>query len=131
MTVGPRENNRTTFRGSGCTINLMPRKSWKQHQAAQNTGDEAHYLREGYRYRVLWSVGGLGHGPLYDRTLEDASARQDRLIKENEKEIPLDYYSRQARVIMLTVSIEEYMDGRWVGIKGAEKECVWDVKFAD
>lgn len=53
------------------------------------------------------------------------------MIEKNKKEIPLDYYTRQARVIMLVVSIETHQNGGWTEVQDAGAECVWNVKFAD
>lgn len=109
----------------------MGSKGLRARLAERRANDERSALQRGERFAIAWTAGVGSYGPVYFKTLADAEAKREDMIKKNEKEIPDDYFMSQASVTTLKVSISEHVDGEWRQVAGSERSCVWEVEYAD
>jgi hypothetical protein len=59
----------------------MPKKSFDQKAAEDHAQQRARAQRRGEHFAVSWTIDGLGYGPLYFRTFDEAAGRREWMLK--------------------------------------------------
>ncbi|MBK9260240.1 MAG: hypothetical protein IPM54_10435 [Polyangiaceae bacterium] len=113
------------------TLSRMGRKTRAQREQEREINEYIRSYELGYRFAVWWSRDGVRYGYKQFRTLAEAEAKRDAMIRKNEKPTPADYFDRQAHLVQLRVWIEQIACGDMTPISGSSRECVCDCVYAD
>ena len=111
------------------TLSIKARVAQEQARALQLQAQKAAL---GFKFGVFWRVDEVQHGPGEQyRTFEDALAERDRIFRENDKPIPMEYYDRQARLIRFSVCVRRFVQRTWEALPDTSKSGVWDIRYVD
>lgn len=108
----------------------MVRKSIKEQNSEYTAAYWKRSEEDGHHFALVWELDGLAFGPRCFTTLEEAQAACDKAGPEYVKEIPMDYYDRQARLVTFRIWISQFTGGVWTIVPGSEREA-YRVDYVD
>ena len=109
----------------------MARRLAHKQLEAEQAKERSVRAATGFVFALTYTIDALRYGPIYFETLLAAVEHRDKMIRDNECEIPMDYYDREAHLLKMAIKIEAFDRGAWEFVGGSLREVVYGVDFAD